>query len=142
MSGLPDVRPAALFDPDHLVPAPPSLVAPTRPQEGKVGASHPSTAKRAAMGMRLKSGSQRQQIVHAVALRGDAGMTAAQAAEIIHRSRNQTAARILELHEQGWLTFAVDGAGNIEERATDADGNKGRVHVLTPAAWAQLAALT
>lgn len=71
-----------------------------------------------------KAGSQRSQILQALLDNPDRGITAYEAADVIGRSPNQAATRLLELREQGWVEH------NGEERATT-PGNTGLVHVLT-----------
>lgn len=118
----------------------PSLHDPADDRDVKVGADHPETAVVAARGMRLKAGSQRQRIVAEAARHGQVGITAAEAAVAIDSSRNQTAARMLELRELGWLEYLVE-EGDYVDRATDTKGNRGRVHVLTAQGAAELRAL-
>lgn len=105
-----------------------ALPDPTAPQLGKFGAGHPETSRRAAVLAYPRSGSQRAAILDAMAHRlsegQPEGLTAYEASAIIGRSPNQTATRMLELREQGWIRH------NGQERATT-PGNTGLVHVFT-----------
>jgi predicted ArsR family transcriptional regulator len=65
-----------------------------------------------------------------VALSYRGPMTARQIAELLDRSPNQTATRLGELHEDGFVTYALDRFGNIATRETT-NGNTGRVHKIT-----------
>lgn len=132
-----------LFGPDGEVPQElrqRPLPDPHRPVDGKAGRTHPSTSKRAAANVRYKVGSQKAKLVEALRLAGIAGLTAAEAAHFIGRSRNQTATRLLELHEDGWADFARDVNNKIIERPTDDNGNMGRVHILSLLGRAELEA--
>lgn len=68
-------------------------------------------------------------VLRALQYRGP--LTARQVAESIDRTPNQAATRLLELHEDGFVTFAVDESGQVETRPTT-NGNTGRVHRITP----------
>lgn len=69
------------------------------------------------------------QVLLALSYRGP--MTARQIAEVLDRSPNQTATRLLELHEDGFVTYVVNEFGAIQTRPTT-NGNTGRVHKITP----------
>lgn len=119
-------------------PAGPSLFDsplpdPASPIPGKIGHTHPDTSVTAARLVAPKAATQRGQILALAYERGDLGFIAADAATRIGRSRNQTAARMLELREQGWLTYLPDGKGGHVKRRTEGE-NESLVHVLTAAA--------
>lgn len=125
MFDIDEVDPTRVETPARVGPRP----DPGRPVAGKVGNSHPSTARRAAVLAAPKIGSQKAAVLSALREAGPRGLTAAEAALVIGRSRNQTAARLLELREDGWAAYARDDAGRFVERPTDDQGNTGRVHV-------------
>lgn len=98
--GLPYVRETLdlMFPPAQPVPPRP---APTVAPEmgGKVGRDHPDTSRRAATPPRF--GSQRWKVLEALVELGP--KTSAELAPTIERSRNQTATRVLELRELGFV---------------------------------------
>lgn len=111
-----------------------SLADPARPVEGKVGHDHPDTAHEAAAEVRYAVGSQKQRLVEALAQVGFVGLTNAEAAVHLGLSRNQTATRMGELHEDGWAEVPINPEGEPVIRATDPEGRyHGEVHVLTTA---------
>lgn len=114
------------------------LPDPGRPKAGKVGGAHPGTAKEAAQRARYRVGTQKARLLDAVARAGDRGLTNAEAAGPLGCSRNQTATRMGELVEDGWVEKARAAGGGIVQRATDASGEyHGEVYVLTAAGKAQ-----
>jgi hypothetical protein len=120
-----------LFD-DNGRPNADALPDPARPREDAVGRAHPPTSRRAAHEARFRAGSQCGLIMAALRDRGQRGLTAAEAAPIIRRSRNQAAARLWQLRNDGWVVYLLDERGLPVERATD-DGEgrfTGQVHVL------------
>lgn len=97
-------------------------------KRGKVSNSHTDTAKRAAALPRF--GSQRWEVLDVVhELRG---ATAAEVADATGLSRNQAAARMLELREAGLLSRARTESGTYMERSTG-PGSTGVVHTVTAA---------
>lgn len=104
---------------------------------GKTGRDHPDTAKQA--GFTVKVGSQKAAVLHCLTL-GD--RTAAELAPLVTHelgrtaanpvSRNQVAARLLELREDGLVEHAHDETGAVLVRATGG-GHAGQVHGLTRA---------
>ena len=101
---------------------------------GKVGANHPETSQRAAIN--VKSGSQKAQAVKHLGKVFPEGETAYDLSVVIFNgagraiSPNQTATRLGELHDDGIVEFALDGAGQPLQRVTT-PGNTGYVHVLS-----------
>jgi hypothetical protein len=59
------------------------------------------------------------------------GMTAAEVAAAVGLSRNQTATRLGECREVGFVEWARGEDGRVEERETNASGDTGRVQRLT-----------
>lgn len=88
---------------------------------GKVGRNHPETSRRTAKSPinRIKWGTQRHNTLLALAEYGP--MTAAEVADCIGVARNQTATRLQECRESGWVAYSVDHAGNRIERKTSED---------------------
>lgn len=120
----PEAEPApGLFDPP--------LSDPTAPVPGKVGAEHPVTAIEASHLVAPRAASQRARVLDLLYDRGLDGATAAEAAEHVGTSRNQVAARLLELREGGWARY-LPGVG--DEPAVRSTGGRftGAIHVLTP----------
>lgn len=114
------------FDVDR----PALLVDPTGPQALPTGHDHPDTSRRAAEMAAPRAGSQRALLLDLALEVGEVGMTAYEAAVTIDRSPNQTATRLQELRDQGWLEYATDEAGNRLERATT-PGSSGLVQRLS-----------
>lgn len=85
---------------------------------GKVGRSHPETSQRAARrpSNRIRFGTQRWQVLET--LRHDGRQTAAEIAAEVGLSRNQTASRLHELREVGFVRCARDSDGQLLLRAT------------------------
>lgn len=110
----------------------------TDDRPGKVGADHPDTSRRAARSVsnRARFGTQRFKVLAALA---GHPMTAAEVAAAIGVSRNQTATRIGECHEVGWVEYLSAPSGEVVTRSTSADA-RGRVHRLTPAGHAEFVA--
>lgn len=131
-----NLRPAAepsLFDQDAetaFASLRSSLADPSDPQVLLVGNRHPETSRRAAVLAAPRSSTQRGLILDALAVARD-GLTAAEMSEIIGTSRNQAGARVLELRRNGWVAYAKDADGKVVTRATDANGNQGRVQMIT-----------
>ena len=94
---------------------------------GVTGNAHPETSRRA--GTTPRKGSQRLQVLEALIEHGP--MTAFDIANILHRSPNQIATRLGELHEDQFVGFVFDEDGMVETRATT-PGNTGRVHQVEP----------
>lgn len=100
---------------------------------GKVGRRHPDQSRHAAA--IVKAGSQLAALLNIVYYRGHVGSTSAEAAvelsDVLGHivSRNQTAARMLELRERG-LVEAGTVDGDPEKRTTSA-GAEGQVWVVT-----------
>lgn len=95
---------------------------------GMVSDSHPETSKKAARAPSnvVRFGTQRHRALEALR---EGPMTAAQVADKIKVSRNQTATRLLELHRGGLVKYLlVDG-----KRLTRSTGqnDEGLVHELT-----------
>ena len=120
----------------------PPLPDPTETIPLPSGAGHPDTSRKAAELAAPRAGSQRAGSQRALLLDmaqelGEIGMTAYQAAVTIDRSPNQTATRMQELREQGWLEYKLDEHGNRMERPTT-PGPTGLIQVMTAAgmeAW-------
>lgn len=93
---------------------------------GITGNAHPETSRKA--GTTPRKGSQRLAVLNALFLNGP--MTAFKIAKIIERSPNQTAARLLELHEDGFVRHVHDDNGETVTAETTL-GNTGRVHRIT-----------
>lgn len=100
---------------------------------GKVGRKHPETSQKAATVPLF--GTQRHRVLEVLRQRVTA--TAAEVAAELDLSRNQTATRLLELHEGGYACYVLDEDGEPERRATG-PSTEGRVHCLTPAGVAVL----
>lgn len=107
----------------------PSLFDPEQ-RGGKVGRNHPSTSRVAAA--TTKVGKQKGLVLmwlwehrlstaFEILIYNDAGREV---------SANQVATRLGELHEDGLVEYALDGAGLPAERQTT-PGNTGLVHQLT-----------
>lgn len=117
------------------VPAPgvPSLfdLEPDLP-DGSVGWSHPETSRAAAKSPanRVRFGSQRYLILDLLA--GGGPMTAADIAERLGASRNQTATRLGECRDAGWVDYARDSWGRVITAPTSAD-SEGMVQEITQA---------
>lgn len=112
------------------VPEPPTLPDPTASRPGIASGKHPQSSHRAAQLVAPRTGTQRGQALDALYNAAD-GLTAAQVAPFLNRSRNQTAVRLGELRRDGWVDYLRNDAGNVVERPTDANGNVGDVQVLT-----------
>lgn len=117
-----------------------ALPDPTEPVVAPVGMFHPETSVEAAQAVAPKAASQRAKLLDALAV-SVWGLTAAEAAEIIGRSRNQTSARLGELRAAGWAQYATDENEKVITRSTGADSRcRGSVHILTDegrARWRQ-----
>lgn len=100
---------------------------------GRVGGGYPKTSQRA--GYAFKSGTQKAQIITHLAK----GATAYELAGRIKNkagdnvSKNQIAARLLELRENGFVKYRRDN-GEIVERETSG-GNAAQVQELTNKGW-------
>lgn len=72
---------------------------------------------------------------------GADGLTAAAIADHLSMSRNQVATRLGECHDAGWVEYVTDSDGKIVTAPTgpDDNGDRGRVHRLTPLGRAALA---
>jgi hypothetical protein len=98
---------------------------------GKVGADHPSTSRAVRTpSNRIRWGSQRQVVLSHLASRGPS--TAAEVAETLGRSRNQTATRLQECRELGHVVYLLDEDSRPISRATSEDG-EGLVQQITDA---------
>lgn len=107
---------------------------PRRQQPGKVGAHHPTPARRAAVLSMPRAGTHRAQLLDLLA---QGPRTCAALADATGKSRNQTGARMLELREQGWVEYLRADDGTIVVEPTDNEGNTGQVQQLTAAGRAQ-----
>jgi hypothetical protein len=94
---------------------------------GKVGNAHPETSRRAAATLRW--GTQRYQVLAALT---DAPQTSAELSLILNRSRNQTATRVLECREAGFVVAQTDDGGCPVTRPTG-PSDEGQVWCITPA---------
>lgn len=106
---------------------------------GAVGNVHPATSRRAAYRATnvVRFGSQRWKVL--AALRDLGPMTAAEVAPHLDRSRNQTATRLLELHDGGLVAYVRDDRNERVTRPTS-QHDEGLVHVITPLGVAALRA--
>lgn len=93
---------------------------------GATGSNHPTTSRKA--GTTPRKGSQRLAVLEALTNHGP--MTAHRIAGLVGRSPNQTATRLLELHEDGFVRHVYDADGQPATAETT-PGNTGRVHRLT-----------
>lgn len=109
----------------------PLLPDASRPTIGATGHGHPDTSRRAAVLGQVRFGTQKARLLSLIAGAGGDGMTAAEAAKRLGLSRNQTATRLGELREDGWVVRLETADGKYVERATDTLGNTGIVHVLS-----------
>lgn len=142
--GEPDPSLPSLFDrpaPEAVAPVftviPDPLPDPTEPVTAPVGMFHPETSVEAAQAVAPKAASQRAKLLDALAV-SVWGLTAAEAAEIIGRSRNQTSARLGELRAAGWAQYATHENEKVITRSTGADSRcRGSVHILTDAGRAR-----
>lgn len=98
-------------------------------QKGKVSAAHPQTSHDAA---RLQFGSQRFRVLRTIKAAGVVGATAAEVAAVHSLSRNQTATRLMELREWGFIEYRADNRGNPIKRATGPKA-EGLVQFITQA---------
>lgn len=106
-----------------------SGVSATRSTVGSSSARSARTSRQAA-GV-VNAGSQKGRALAAVAAAGAHGLTAFEVASKLQMSPNQVAARLGELHKDGFLRFkALDGV--LFERVTT-PGCSGRVHFVTAA---------
>lgn len=126
-----DPRSLAVVPAPH--PAEPSLfdLAPD-PIPGAVGHNHPETSRAAARSAanRVRFGSQRYRILELLTITGP--MTAAQIADRLGTSRNQTATRLGECRDAGWVDYARDSWGQVITAPTSADA-EGMVQEITEA---------
>ena len=112
---------------------------------GKVGDAHPLTSHVAAT--RVKSGSQKAQILLALRTVYPGGMTGYALSDLVLNSAsraispNQACTRLLELRETGLVQYARPFTGGpiLEEETTP--GNTGQVHCLTERGYRTAAAL-
>ncbi len=125
--------PGAVPHPTLLdVPEPPTSIEDIG--DGKVGHNHPTTSKRAAT-KTMRRGTERHECLAAFMEAGSNGLTALEAKRAYDgRSPNQTATRILELREVGYLM-------DTGEERTTTRGNTGKVWRITPAGIAEIARL-
>ena len=107
---------------------------------GKVGNDHPLTSHTAAA--KVKSGSQKGQILHALYLiwpdGGYTGYDLSTRGLVLNGaglpiSPNQTCTRLLELREAGLVEFKREFPGGPIVEASTTPGNTGQVHSLTAA---------
>jgi hypothetical protein len=99
---------------------------------GKVGNAHPETSRRAAATLRW--GTQRYKVLAALAL---SPKTSAELAPYLNRSRNQTATRVLECREAGFVRAHTIDGHNVTRATGPMDD--GQVWALTPAGLIALA---
>lgn len=95
---------------------------------GMVGNRHPGTAHRAARTPLAapRFGTQRWECLRYIALRPH---TCAEVAARVGKSRNQTAARLLELRESGLIAPLLHDDGTVATRTTtEQTGDKGTVY--------------
>jgi hypothetical protein len=97
---------------------------------GKVGAGHPDTSRAAARFGAPGFASERARVLLVIA-GAEHGCTAAEVASMTGGTRSQSAARMLELREQGWIVRRRDADGQLVKRRTSAVG-EGAVHDLAP----------
>jgi hypothetical protein len=95
---------------------------------GKVGRKHPETSYAAAG---VRRGTQRHKVLLALVEHPD-GATADTISKMVGVVSNQTATRLLELREGGYVTYKTDDFGEAEEQRTS-KGHQARLQVLTPA---------
>jgi len=95
---------------------------------GKVGTAHPHTSYKAAVAPRFAT--QRYRVLEVLRDFGQA--TTAAIADEMRMSRNQTATRVGELREGGYVTFVLDEDGKVACLPTGPSAD-GRVLQLTPA---------
>ena len=109
------------------------------PPPGQVGHDHPETSHAAARSApnRLKFNSQRFRILEVLAAHGPA--TAAQVADRLGMSRNQTATRLGECRDAGWVDYARNSSGKVITAPTSSDG-EGMVQEVTNDGWAAMRA--
>ena len=89
---------------------------------GKVGRDHPATSRRAAS--IPKFGSQRFRVLSVLVAAGVTGATAAEIADRVRLSRNQAAARLMELRE-------ANLASRLAAERKTGPSTTGRVHVAS-----------
>lgn len=103
---------------------------------GMVGNRHPGTAHRAARTPAAppRFGTQRWQVLRLLSY---SARTCAELAELVGKSRNQTAARVLELRESGLVAPLLDADGLVVTRTTtEQTGDKGTVYGCTSEGFA------
>jgi hypothetical protein len=93
---------------------------------GITGNAHPETSRKA--GTTPRKGSQRLTVLEVLLRIGP--MTARRMAHIIGYSPNQTATRLLELHQDEFVRYVYDDEGEPVTAETTL-GNTGRVHKIT-----------
>lgn len=97
---------------------------------GRVSAAHPETSQKAArrVSNRVRFGTQRHRCMDALA---DGALTAAEVADRIGLSRNQTATRLGELREAGFVAYLVMNGARVTRPTGPND--EGLLHRLTTA---------
>jgi len=103
---------------------------------GMVGNRHPGTAHRAARtpAAAPRFGTQRWQVLRELSF---GAKTCAQLATLVGKSRNQTAARVLELRESGLIRPLLDDDGQVVTRTTTHQtGDRGTVYGCTSEGFA------
>jgi hypothetical protein len=98
---------------------------------GQVGTLHPDTSHKAASHSIPRWGTQRYSVLGALITLGGTA-TAAEVAVNVNLSRNQTATRLGELREGGFVAYARDEAG-ARVSAPTGPTDEGLVQVITPA---------
>ena len=93
---------------------------------GRTGGRHPVTSRVA--GTTPRKGSQRLAVLEVLWQRGP--LTARAIADQLDRSPNQTATRLQELHEDGFVEHVY--LNGRPQTAETTPGNTGRLHRLTP----------
>ena len=107
------------------------FVSPTTPTPGAVGRKHPGTSRAVAFNPFTipQFGKQRHRCMLVLRPVYPDGLTAAEIAERVSIVRNQTATRLQELRDGGFVEYLTDDDGRIVERPTGphADGQVQRL---------------